>query len=238
MLDKINQLMFKKYCNATVALPDHNPTADFEWIKHQSGLPWLRLDFAVPYQTILEEIQNIQSLMTEHREAYNEHQGWSSFCIHGKSYDATREDAYYNDDRPHIWTDQALELMPRTVEYFQTWPTNQFFRLRVMRLEPGGYVSVHRDSDQSKLSAINIAITQPDQCYFLMERHGVVPFEPGAAFWLDLSNRHMVFNNSDQPRWHLIVHQTSDNTDFHKLVVKSYNMLYTNSNEKSHNYNP
>jgi hypothetical protein len=202
-------------------------------------LPWLQLAVDVPYQTILEEIVNIQSLIVPHRDEYGEHQGWHSFCIHGKSYDATREDIHYNDNRPHAWTQEAQELMPKTVNYFdQCWPRGVFTRLRVMLLEPGGYITVHADSEKSRLTAINIAITHPKDCYFLMENQGIVPFEPGRAFWLDLSNQHVVFNNSNQPRWHLIVHQTFEHMDFHKLVVNSYKQLYNNSNEDSHNHNP
>jgi hypothetical protein len=238
MKQKISQLMFKKYINTEHQLPDYNPDADFNWIKHKSGLPWLRLNADVPYQEILKEILAIQSLLVTHRDSYDEHQGWKSFCVHGKSFDATREENYYNDDRPYIWTPEAKQYMPRTIKYFcTTWPQATFARLRVMLLEPGGYVSIHSDTDQSMLTAINIAITQPVDCNFVMEKYGPVPFDAGSAFWLDISNNHTVFNNSDQPRWHLIVHQCSDSVDFQNLVVNSYQTLYNKHNEKMHDTN-
>ena len=195
---------------------------------NNSGLPWLHLDISVPYRTILSEIKNIESLLIDHRDDYGEHYGWKSFCIHGKSYDATREENYYNDNRPYVWTAEAQTGMPQTLDYFaNTWPGSQFQRIRVMLLEPGGYISIHQDSNISKLTAINIAITQPDKCKFVMARHGVVPFEQGRAFWLDLSNQHIVINNSDQPRWHIIVHQSFDD-NFQNMVVNSYKKLYNN----------
>jgi hypothetical protein len=238
MKQKISQLMFNKYINTEYQLPDYNPDADFDWIKCQSGLPWLRLNIDVPYREILKEIGNIQSLLVAHRDSYGEHQGWKSFCIHGKSFDATREEHYYNDDRPYIWTPEARQYMPQTINYFCTkWPQTTFARLRVMLLEPGGYISTHSDSDQSTLTAINIAITQPVDCNFVMEKHGPVPFDVGSAFWLDISNKHTVFNNSNQPRWHLIVHQSSDSIDFQKLVVNSYQTLYNKHNETMHHTN-
>jgi hypothetical protein len=238
MKHQISQLIFKRFQNSRPTLPAYNESADFEWIRTQSGLPWLLLTVDVPYQCIFEEIINIQSLMVPHRDQYAEHKGWHSFCVHGKSHDATREDMNYNDSRPHVWTAEAKEFMPRTVDYFdKSWPHGVFSRLRVMLLEPGGYITVHSDSEKSCLSAINIAITQPNDCYFLMEQQGIVPFKSGRAFWLDLSNRHVVFNNSNQPRWHLIVHQTFDHLEFHKLVVNSYKQLYNNSNEDSYYHN-
>lgn len=220
--------MFKKYVNCKYHLSEYNPNADFNWIMNHSGMPWLQLDIAIPYQTILNEINNIKSLLVDHRDDYGEHRGWKSFCIHGKSYDATREESHYDDDRPYVWTAEARKGMPLTVDYFaNTWPGCQFKRIRVMLLEPGGYVSVHQDHQVPKLTAVNIAITQPDECKFVMATHGVVPFEPGQAFWLDISNQHTVINNSDQPRWHIIVHQTF-NDNFQNMVVNSYKKLYNN----------
>jgi hypothetical protein len=235
---KISQLMAKKYIDYQYQLPEHNPMADFDWIQTQSGLPWLPLTVPIPHESILAEIKNIQSLLTVHRDDYGEHFGWKGFCIHGKAYDATRESQYYADDRPHNWTTEAQTLMPTTVDYFKTqWPGEQFSRLRVMLLEPGGYVSIHRDYTTPGLSAINIAITQPNGCNFVMEKKGTVPFAPGTAFWLDISNYHTVFNNSSQPRWHIIVHQDVKNQKFQEEVVKSYNSMYNIHNENSHNHN-
>lgn len=230
--------MFNKFRERVYQLPEYRPTADFNWIIHYSGLPWLLLDIDIPVQLIKNELINIQNLMTPHRDDYSEHRGWLSFCIHGKSFDATRENEFYNDQRPLIWTHEAEQLMPETVNYLQTvWPHNCLHRVRVMLLEPGGYVSIHRDYDTQCLSPINIAITQPNGCNFVMEQHGTVPFYPGSAYMLDISNNHVVFNDSPDPRWHIIVHQSFDNIEFQNLVVKSYHTMYNCINENSNNHN-
>ncbi len=229
--------MVDKYANCQYQLPEYNPAAEFDWIRNHSGLPWLQLDIAVPYQVILNEIKNIESLLVDHRDDYGEHCGWKSFCIHGKSYSDTREESYYNDNRLYVWTNEAQQGMPATVDYFaRTWPGSQFKRVRVMLLEPGGYISLHQDSEISKLTAINIAITQPTECKFVMAKHGVVPFAPGQALWLDISNQHAVINNSSQPRWHIIVHQSFDD-NFQDLVANSYKKLYNIHNETMHHNN-
>ena len=227
MKRKISQLMFNKYRDCTPQLPDYNLTADCKWIRHKSGLPWLPLDILVPVEAILSEIKNIESLLTDHRDEYAENVGWKSFCIHGKSYNATREDAYYNDTRPHSWTPEAIERMPNTVNYFLNhWPKTQFSRLRVMLLESGGHITIHSDSVISALSPINIAITQPTDCVFVMENFGVIPFVPGSAYMLDVSNRHTVFNNSPHPRWHIIIHQAFDQIESQNMVASSYKKMY------------
>ena len=238
MKQKISQLMLKKYINTKYQLPDYNADADFEWIQSNSKLPWLQLNIDVPHAMIHEEIQKVESRLIQHRDDYSEHQGWRSFCIHGKSFDAIREEEYYNDTRPYVWTDLACEYLPATVKYFSTvWPGCGFARIRIMLLEPNGYITVHSDYTQAELRPINIAITQPVGCDFVMEHHGTVPFEAGSAFWMDVSNQHTVFNNSKHPRWHIIVHQSFDNVEFQDLVVNSYQTLYNQHNETMHNTN-
>jgi hypothetical protein len=238
MKQQLANLFIKKHTGMTQPLPDHNPNATFEWIRFQSRLAYLPLNILIPTDNILEELIRIKPMLVDHRDDYGEHQGWKSFCIHGKSYDATREDSHYNDLRPMAWTAEAQELLPATVKFFmKKWPATNYARLRVMLLEPGGYISVHSDRSDPGLGPINIAITQPDNCEFAMDQAGCIPFTPGSAFWLDISKRHAVKNHSDQDRWHIIVHQNLDHPDFQQTVVNSYHMLYNNLNANSNNHN-
>jgi hypothetical protein len=226
---QLTDLFIKKHIGFNAALPEYNPNATFEWIQSQSDLAYLLLNITVPVDVILDEIVKIKSMLVDHRDNYGEHQGWKSFCIHGKSYDATREDSYYNDNRVLDWTAEAKKHLPRTVEFFMnSWPAFSYSRLRVMLLEPGGYISPHSDRPESGLGPINIAITQPENCFFAVDRVGCIPFTPGNAFWLDISKIHTVKNQSSQDRWHIIVHQTLDHPDFQQTVVNSYHMLYNN----------
>lgn len=230
MKSQISRLMMKKYMSKSMVLPPYNKQADFEWIRYQSHLPWLRLDLPIPHEIIFEEINRLPIDLAVHRDDYSEHRGWKSACLHGRSFLETRENSYYADQKQCSWTPEALKHLPRTVEFFKTqWPAACYRRLRIMLLEPKGYISLHRDSDDSKLDPINIAITQPNDCRFVMENHGCVPFSPGSIFWLDVSNNHVVFNDSDQPRWHIIVHQDLEHPAFQELVVKSYHGLYNNA---------
>lgn len=239
MKNQISRLLLNKFKKHQFSLPLYNPAADFEWIRFKSQLPWLHLNIQIPYSEILKEIKNSPVEYEQHRDDYAEHCGWLSGCLHGKSWTATREENYYNDNRPYIWTDESNKYFSFTQNYFKNqWPATNYQRLRIMLLEPNGYISVHKDYDISKLSAINIAITNPDKCHFVFEKHGIVPFKPGNAFWLDLSNYHTVFNDSDEKRWHIIVHQDLGDLRFQNLVVKSYHTMYNKDYENSHNHNP
>ena len=218
---KINQLFLKRFKNIKPSFPNYVDNISYEQLT-RIGMPWLKLDLHIPYKDILDEIHSISDLLIKHRDDRGEHQGWHSFSIHGKSETATREDSYYNDDRPMQWTDK----MPRTVQWFkEVYPADVFDRVRIMRLDPGGYISVHRDTEHSRLDPVNIAITQPSGCEFVMENHGIIPFCAGCAMWLDISNRHSVINNSNEPRYHLIVHAKINN-EFKETALRSYKKHY------------
>jgi hypothetical protein len=192
---------------------------DFEWITQHSGIPWLKLSVQIPYEDILREIKNNVEFLVEHRDDYGEHEGWKSFCIHGKTLHTTQ---HCTDDRPFVWIPEVVEQMPVTVNYFKSWNLD-FNRLRVMALEPGGFISVHRDEKTPFLGPINIALTQPVGCDFVMEGWGAVPFTAGDAFMLDISNLHAVVNNSNETRYHIIAHyNNSQSTEFRKMVEESY----------------
>lgn len=218
--EKISRMFFKRYIDSAPNWPGCNDQADYEWIRFHSGLPWLKLLVDVPYDDIFAEIKSSTDFLIDHRDEYGEHRGWKSFCIHGKSRVQT---SHCEDTRPWHWIPEVTAAMPKTAEFFQSWLIGPYRRVRVMALEPGGYVSLHSDPGEDALNAINIAIAQPAQCHFVMEQWGRIPFENGSAFLLNIHrNRHVVFNDSDQTRYHIIVHHSQPTPEFKKTVVDSY----------------
>ena len=175
--------------------------------------PCVPLELRVPVDVIHDEILAMQHLLIPHRE--DSGTGWSSFCIHGQSYDRTREDEYYKDSRPHTWTPEATQLMPRTVEWLKSLGVQNMRRVRVMCLEPMGFINLHRDRTTPALGPVNIAITHPRGCDFYLEKHGLLLFEPGTAYMMNLVNHHAVINNSLERRFHIIIHG-----DTHPLLIK------------------
>lgn len=190
----------------------------------------LKLDIDIPLEQIEKEICSIpDELFVAHRDDnYEDNRGWRSFVLHGKDQTASREDGYYNDERSMDWTAAALQYCPQTVEYFKTqWPCNEFYRVRVMLLEPNGIINLHQDPvDGELVYPVNIAITQPEECKFYLDNYGVVPFEPGTAYMIDISKLHTVINDSNKRRYHLIVHHKKLTKEFDLLIKKSYNSKY------------
>ena len=179
-----------------------------EWIQKNSNLPWLKLNISIPSVEILKEADSLYNRAVIHRgtDAFGPYKntGWKSLTIYGESSTITVQTS-----NPKTWTDIANEC-PETVKFIkQYWKIDcKTGRIRFMWLDPQGYILPHSDRPAKGLHEVNIAITQPDKCQFRFLDYGTVPFIPSSAFLLDISNRHLVFNDSNQVRTHMIVHST------------------------------
>jgi len=185
-------------------LNSKRPTA--EWIQHHSRVPYLSLDIQVPTEQIMEEWHTVAGQSVAHRPTdrvmSETHRGWRSLTLHGVSPTMTEQ-----SDQPHRWTEIG-HACPMTREFLErefTIDTNTS-RIRFMLLAPGGYILPHHDYEEPRLTAVNIAISNPSGAEFRMMNHGIVPFSTGKVIMLDLSHDHWVINDSDQPRLHIIFH--------------------------------
>ena len=92
-----------------------------------------------------------------------------------------------------------------------------------MLLEPNGFVEPHSDSQTTNPSfAINISLNNPDGCYLVTEK-GTVPFDDnGSVFLFNNYYKHSVINESEQDRFHIILHgRWSDtNTDIQDIIAQ------------------
>jgi len=83
--------------------------------------------------------------------------------------------------------------------------------VRIMKVAPGGYIMPHNDTPDGGdykrlLGPMNIALTQPIGCEFVMEGIGLLPFRPGKGFIIDIGHKHCIINKSNKNRYHVIVH--------------------------------
>lgn len=201
-------------------LPILNSDFDiYQWIINDSHFPYWEVPLDIPYQEMYNEIVQLKDLFITHRsndptQGGYSHDGWSSLTIHGISsghtmnWDSYPEYKALGDEEkvPYKWT-EVSELTKITTKFLKEYfPHQKYTRVRFMKLAPGGYILPHRDREKKLLYPINIALNNPEGCEFVMEDMGVVPFKPGKGFMLDLSNRHIVWNRSDEERIHLIIH--------------------------------
>lgn len=203
---------------------------DFDWIVNESNLPWLKLDIEFNHETMLKEAIALKDRFVKHRDQDGvggyRHKGWRSLAIHGISAEKTNHFEQYgyksNKETPYRWT-EISGLCPNTVSFFkEKFPFSSYYRVRFMLLEPGGFITPHTDTFDSRLAPINMALNHPKGCKMKMKGHeGFVPFKPGTAMMLDVGNEHAYINDSDEDRYHIIVHGVKTNK-FKDLVVKSY----------------
>lgn len=208
---------------------------NYNWITKESNIPWLPLDIELPYSKILEEASTIKDLFISHRDkdlkGNYSHKGWRSICIHGIDEYKTNHYTQYgyksNEETPYKWTSIAEKCLETTKWLKNIFPMDQYYRVRFMLLEPGGFILPHKDSNTNQLSPINIALNHPEGCIFKMEKHGVVPMKPGTVMLLDVGNTHAYVNKSKEDRIHIIVHG-KPTEKYKELVERSYKKICQN----------
>jgi hypothetical protein len=214
-------------------LPPENQTLDsqLKWIIEESNIRTLRLNLEIPHEAMYQEASSLIHDFYSHRDEGEDHQGWKSLVIHGRGKHITQGDEQYeniNELPDYHWTEVA-DQCPITTNWLKnSWPLDKFLRVRFMLLEPGGYIMPHRDNNKRKLQAINIALNNPIGCVFGMEGYGIIPWQPGDVRFIDISTNHAVWNNSNIPRIHIIVHGWPVNQykEYRNLVIESYKKTY------------
>jgi len=190
---------------------------------------YLKADIQIP-ETVREEALHIydMGLFTPHRVSHG--RGWSSATLHGEEWNIT----HYDEKAKHRykWT-KLIQYAPTMYEWLRgAFPNSgEYGRCRFMLLEPGGYIRKHTDTHQWKegmplkndaVSAINIAITQPKNCFLRnSETLEEVPFEERSVFWFNNGPFHEAANFSQEPRIHFIIHGGTNDARV-KLFVDSF----------------
>lgn len=229
----------KECQNILPPLPNDLSTLEkARWIMNDLDFGWVELDLEIDVAQWQKESLNIPPYLVNHRESDSE--GWRSCCLHGIRTDATQNWPEYTDketDDIYKWT-ELTSLVPQITNFWKNFPSEKFKRLRFMNLSPKGYINKHSDApgrgyistetldyDPLELGCpINLAVVHPKDCHMIIEGKGIVPFEEGKAFLVNIRNNHAVINFSNQDRLHVISFCVFGNKkeEFAKLLVESY----------------
>jgi hypothetical protein len=191
-----------------------NPTAkNLAECWDNNDVAFYKIKFQGDFETMHEECKQIIDCYVDHRPVDKvggyKHWGWKSVTLHGLSPEKTEHYTQYGfkslEEATYKWT-KVSELVPTLTSFLKQLPYSLFDRVRIMRLEAGGYIMPHVDGKGRMFGPLNIAINNPDNCHFVIKEKGIVPFEQGVGCILDVGREHIVINNSDQPRYHVIVH--------------------------------
>lgn len=173
--------------------------------------PWIPVPIDMPWQDIYREAYTLldNNCFSGHRAT--DGSGWLSLCIHGLSSVMTGVPEDYGlpnemEDTHSKWTDIA-QFCPTTVDWLKnSLRYDVYTRVRFMVVLPGGWIFPHTDRDSTVgMSAANISINNPKGCKLVMEGWGEMPFTPGSVFKINTGYKHAVWNNSTEPRIHMIV---------------------------------
>jgi hypothetical protein len=181
----------------------------------QSDWPWAPMLPPQPLdqQLVAQELLAIDHLFVEHRagdkiHSYG-HQGWYSLTLHGSAPHHTEHWDRYGftslEEANYHWT-SVNSIIPYISNFVKSLPFHHHGRVRIMRLAPGGYIMPHTDGQGRIFGPYNFALTNPPGCEFYVKGYGQVPFKPGLGMFVDIGNQHALYNNSNQPRYHVIIH--------------------------------
>lgn len=217
-----------------------------DWLLNKSNFGWLELDLEFDLTAWQTESKIAKPYFVPHRE-YDNNKGWNSCCLHGIDISATgawTNYGYLNENSvPYHWTSLS-DQTPNIKSFWKNiFPTDNYRRVRFMELEADSAITPHSDMPgklpgEQNFDAlefgvpVNIAVIHPEDCYMVLEGHGIVPFKPGKAFIVNIRNKHTVVNFSKQSRIHIIGHSFGYGTkkkDFVELVARSYNKQYEHS---------
>ena len=234
-----------KDCKWTVEpIPNHliSNIEKARWILNEANFGWIELDLEIDLAGWQLEAHQAEPYFVAHREDNNT--GWNSCCIHGIATDKTgawTNYGYTNEaDVPYDWT-ELLHKSPTVRRFWENeFPSQHYRRIRFMELDPTSAITPHSDMP-GKLPGeqgmdmldfgvpVNIAVVHPEDCYMVLEGHGVVPFKEGRAFIVNIRNYHSVINFSKQSRIHVIGHSHGygdKQAAFADLLVRSYEKMY------------
>ena len=186
----------------------------------KTSAPWIPVPIDMPWQDIYKEAYNLlnNNCFTGHRSG--DGSGWLSLTIYGLSSVMTGTPQDYGlpeemEDTHSKWTDIS-QFCPATVDWLKnTFKHRAYARVRFMAVLPGGWIFPHTDREKTiGMAATNVAINNPDGCKLVMENWGELPFTPGSVFKINTGYKHAVWNNSFEPRLHIII--DGDETEYFK----------------------
>lgn len=164
------------------------------------------------WSAMLDEARNLRDMFVPHRSGEH-HLGWESLTLHGLSSVHTGSSVGYGYENfgPHNrWTDVS-DFTPTIRSFVKSLNFPTMGRVRIMKLRAHGYIAVHHDGHYG-IGAINIALNNPINCNFYIDGCGILPFHnkdnenfpriilPNIGYY------HAVINNSDEDRYHIIIH--------------------------------
>lgn len=111
-----------------------------------------------------------------------------------------------------------------TIYEFLKRNEHQYFRPEISRLDAGGHIFPHTHSSPKFVEEwiYNMCLNFPDKCKFAVYPLGIIPFQAGDVYRLRGRNYHSVINESDEPRYHIMMRTKEYIRDYEKLFNEQF----------------
>jgi hypothetical protein len=224
-----------------------------KWICNDSGWPYFPLIMPdAPWDAMYKEILSLESLfltkdnnllvdednlnlpnINKSYKKNNVTEGWKSVVFYSgekpvkESIEVRLKFSGGFDEIAEMveWTSDLAEKCPEFNKYFEI---QKLKKIRIMWLDPQGFVGPHVDTKISDLSLpMNIALNNPDGCEYRVKDKGCAPFKKGNACLVNRSLPHAVWNRSNEIRIHVLVNYFHNKELFNNAVIKSLKEVLT-----------
>lgn len=173
-------------------------------IKRSDNTRWVKMNFNVPYKKIEGEYENVKESLVIHRPQ-DGHKDWYAITLYGTGSNNTNSHWEYGRRSKKNVTEIGLRC-PFTMEFVRSLPYDRIDDVRYLVIKAGGYIAEHIDvPEHNWLDPLNISITYPKGSVFIHDGEEI-PYQPGAAFVLNIHYPHAVENKSNEDRLHLLIH--------------------------------
>ncbi|NES81088.1 MAG: aspartyl/asparaginyl beta-hydroxylase domain-containing protein [Moorea sp. SIO1G6] len=196
----------------------------FELLTQLSGLTlnW-GMPFEIDSERVLNEFQNVFSNFQEGSQSgiYNDG-GWKAIGLITSGGDVREDREISKVGKPYIPT-PALQLCPYIRNILNRLPADKK-RVRFMSLQPGSEIKWHVDHktslDYHRSARFHIPIITSSKVEFKI-CHNLCKWDSGKLYYGDFSFPHMVKNNWDKTRIHLVI-DLVPNDELKSLFSKSF----------------
>jgi hypothetical protein len=218
----------------------------FEFVTTQSQVPFVVVDKKFDAERAKQEIQQVESrnLFVRYFSKFTnvETEKWYATALFGQSatnpWNAqTTLDQSSIRHAQNVWSESA-ECMPYLMSVIDdAVGIHNVNRCVCFKLDPGGYVSVHRDEPADhaySLKQVNFHIQWPEDCVWYMEGvpSGIHSTSEGSITMHSSVHAHTIVNRSNTARYFVWLFANFD-SKFKKIAVDGYVNQYLKSHAHS-----
>lgn len=191
-----------------------------------------RYEKNVDWNELRCEAECLEDLYVDHSSG--DLKNWQALCLHGLGVDKTSDARSYGypdgdlskDAHSNMQWTEAAQLAPKMTDFVRSLPFSDLFRVRLFKMNAGGYVGWHGDEgwhgneDDVNHYTLMVAIHAPNESAVVFGDGEAFSYQERRSALLNFNRWHCATNPSQDDRYMLKIHgKISD--QFLKWVIES-----------------